>query len=87
MTGLGLRYCKNHPDEPLMLHQGGGIYWRCEHPTGCAYTEDAMPRIRSPRAALLSGTKAAGRGQQRRAGGGLLESSVERAVINGEAVS
>ncbi len=45
MTGLGLRYCPNHQGEPLMLvARKGGVFWRCEHPSECAYTEDAAPR-------------------------------------------
>jgi hypothetical protein len=45
---LGLRYCPNHPGEPLMLvSTASGTWWRCEHPSGCAYTEDALSGPRS----------------------------------------
>jgi hypothetical protein len=41
--GLGLRYCKQHEGEPLMLvSKRNGTYWRCEHPSGCTYTENAL---------------------------------------------
>lgn len=43
MTVLGLRYCPNHPTEPLMLvSRASGTYWRCEHESGCAHTENAV---------------------------------------------
>lgn len=43
MTGLGLRYCPQHPAEPLMMASGRhGVYWRCEHPSGCAHTESTV---------------------------------------------
>ena len=38
---LGLRYCRNHPEEPLLLRsKRSGTYWYCGHPEGCAYTEN-----------------------------------------------
>jgi hypothetical protein len=47
VSGLGLRYCKQHPQEPLMLASNrSGTYWRCEHDSGCAYTENALPRAK-----------------------------------------
>ena len=49
MAGLGLRYCPQHPSEPLMLvSKTNGTYWRCESPDGCAHTENAMRGASGP---------------------------------------
>lgn len=84
MSGLGLRYCPNHPAVPLVLvSTGSGTYWRCEHASGCAHTENAESRRRTPRRVvavngkLLPGGRSATTGRVHTSGG----SSVERDAI------
>lgn len=49
MAGLGLRYCQNHPEIPLVLVSNGqGNFWACEHPDGCQYTESLVPGSQRP---------------------------------------
>lgn len=84
MTGLGLRYCQQHLQEPLMLVSTGlGTYWRCEHASGCAYTENAQKR--STKVIAVNGERLItarkfGHRSARTPGG----SSVEKAAVENE---
>ena len=42
-SSLGLRWCKNHPEVPLILvARRGKAFWACEADGGqCQYTENA----------------------------------------------
>lgn len=45
---LGLRFCPQHPTQPLMLvSRRTGLYWHCEHASGCAHTESVFSAKRS----------------------------------------
>lgn len=85
MSALGLRYCRNHADEPLMLHQTSrGLYWRCEHPDGCAYTENAL-NLRGSKAVDSDGRPVIGvRSPSRRGARTHGGSAVEKAAIERE---
>ena len=42
MSGLGLRYCQQHPGAPLLLVvRGRSAWWACDI-NQCAYTEDVV---------------------------------------------
>jgi hypothetical protein len=77
MAGLGLRYCPQHPGQPLVLTPTGRS-WRCEVGT-CAHTESSGNR-RHGHARTLGGQPITRRGADL----GQAGSSVERAVIERE---